>query len=188
MVSESGDKENSHLNRERGILTESDRRYLLGLSEIEPSSQSERNARARIRRRVQHALIDFTLLVENLEERDLDQILRGNNLDSEDRERLNEALFDVVALISRTEHPPRQVLYEAGLERALRRKDLAAEVDIDINITRLEDATLDELRDQHDDPNAKELLEYLQNPKYSAVVLEQIRQQIEQEAEEQDND
>lgn len=184
MVDESSDVENPHLNRERGILTDSDRSYLLGLSDIEPSSQSERNTRARIRKRVQHALIDFTLLVENLEERDLDQILKASNLDSENQERLNEALVDVVALVSRTEHPPRQVLYEKGLERALRRKGLAADVDIDINIDRLEDAKLAEMWDDEDEFDPEAFISLLRQGRFKPGEWEEIRQQLEQEGEE----
>lgn len=60
----------------RGILSKSDRKYLLGDSDIEPKSQSERNARSRIRDRLRAALRDFELLSDpgRFPDRDLDQI------------------------------------------------------------------------------------------------------------------
>lgn len=60
--------------RNRGFLTEADRKYLVGDSEIEPRSHSERQARARIRDRVYHAFLDMVLVENELESRDRDQI------------------------------------------------------------------------------------------------------------------
>lgn len=68
----------SHLTRGRGILTETDRKYLLGEVEYE-DRQQQRNRRRYIRDRVRNGIIDFTLL-DNLEERDRKQIF--SDLDS----------------------------------------------------------------------------------------------------------
>lgn len=59
-------------DRDRGILTPSDRRYLLG--EVELEGQDERNARYRIRQRVKESLQDMVLIAEEMEERDIDHI------------------------------------------------------------------------------------------------------------------
>lgn len=56
-------------NDERGILTDADRAYLAGDGEYD-SEQAERNARARIRDRVEAAVYDFEALLEGLSERD----------------------------------------------------------------------------------------------------------------------
>jgi len=56
-------------NDERGILTDADRAYLAGEGEY-ASEQAERNARARIRDRVEAAVYDFEALLEGLSERD----------------------------------------------------------------------------------------------------------------------
>jgi len=56
-------------NDERGILTEADRAYLAGEREY-ASEQAERNARARIRDRVEAAVYDHEALLEGLSERD----------------------------------------------------------------------------------------------------------------------
>jgi len=63
-------------DRDRGILTQGDREYLAGESDIEPKSQSERNARSRIRKRVRNGLLDFQYLAnpELFDERDLTQV------------------------------------------------------------------------------------------------------------------
>lgn len=58
------------LTRPRGILTEADRRYLTGQSDIKPRSHSERRARERIRERTVNAFLDLSLIERHLEERD----------------------------------------------------------------------------------------------------------------------
>lgn len=58
-----------HDDRPRGILTPADRAYLTGERSY-GSEQSERNARARIRDRIEAAMYDFDVLVETLDERD----------------------------------------------------------------------------------------------------------------------
>jgi hypothetical protein len=62
------------IDRERGILSANDRAYLLGESDIESKTQSERNVRARIRTRITNALLDWYLIDEQLKDRDRQQI------------------------------------------------------------------------------------------------------------------
>lgn len=66
-------------NRDRGILTEEDRKFLLGETEYE-NPQSARRSRARIRQRVTDALLDFEIL-RYLEVRDRDQIFQDQEPD-----------------------------------------------------------------------------------------------------------
>lgn len=61
-------------DRDRGILREEDRRFLRNKSDVEPKSDHERKVRARIRNRVFHGLVDFSLIFRCLEERDRKQI------------------------------------------------------------------------------------------------------------------
>ena len=69
----SEDKFRAHdLDRDRGILTVEDRRFLVGEMDYE-NPQSARRTRARIRQRVTNALLDFELL-RQLEDRDRNQI------------------------------------------------------------------------------------------------------------------
>ncbi|WP_435360282.1 hypothetical protein [Haloarchaeobius sp. DFWS5] len=60
-------------DRPRGVLSKADREYLLGLSEM-THEQSKRNAEARIRKRVTHGILDFYLLIRNLDREDRRQI------------------------------------------------------------------------------------------------------------------
>lgn len=60
--------------RTRGILNRREREYLLGQSDIEPRSPDERAIRATIRQHVRHAFLDFYILLEELEDRDLEHI------------------------------------------------------------------------------------------------------------------
>lgn len=69
----------TEVDRPRGILTKSDREYLLGEASIEPQSDSERHVRRRIRERIRNAILDFTLIFENLEGRDRRQIFEGTD-------------------------------------------------------------------------------------------------------------
>jgi hypothetical protein len=66
-------------DRVRGFLTETDRRFLRGKSEIEPHSHSERKARERIRNRIFNAFLDFSLVFRFFEERDREQIFSNPN-------------------------------------------------------------------------------------------------------------
>lgn len=58
-------------SRPRGILNERERDYLLGKADIEPRTQTERDIRATMRTRVRHAIYDFALLFDHLEDRDI---------------------------------------------------------------------------------------------------------------------
>lgn len=62
----------SNLERDRGILTPEDRKFLLGKIDYE-HPQSARRRRAKIRERVTNAFLDFDIL-RYMEERDRDQI------------------------------------------------------------------------------------------------------------------
>lgn len=60
-------------DRQRGMLSRADRAYLLGEAEM-AHEQSKRNAEARIRERVRHAVLDFNLLVHHLQTKDRRQV------------------------------------------------------------------------------------------------------------------
>lgn len=84
--------------RDRGIISHDDRRYLKGLSDMEYAS-SERKARMRIRNRIRDALLDFSILMENLETRDREQVFfRSENMGRDFSHDLEDALVDAVAL------------------------------------------------------------------------------------------
>lgn len=63
-------------DRDRGFLTEADRRYLHGESDLDHQSHGERRARERIRNRLLNALYDMAIVFESLEDRDRDQVFK----------------------------------------------------------------------------------------------------------------
>lgn len=65
-------------SRPRGILTDADREYLAGETDLKP--QTERRRRQLIRERVFNALFDFWYLVDYLPQTDLDQIFDANQV------------------------------------------------------------------------------------------------------------
>lgn len=83
-------------DRDRGILTTDDRDYLSGRKNLEPGS--ERNARRRIRDRVRNSLYDFEYLTEELEDRDVEQVVTAN---SEPNEQVFQAAEDAIAFLFR---------------------------------------------------------------------------------------
>lgn len=82
------------IDRKRGIITPNDREFLLGESDIEPNSQSERIKRFRIRERVANALRDFQHL-RRLEQADLNQIVSQF-----DEDELNELIEDIAWFVA----------------------------------------------------------------------------------------
>lgn len=154
-------------DRPRGILSKSDRRVLVGESDIEPKSQQERNARARIRERIGAGLRDFELLADPvyLEDRDLESVRAPadthtetetgglgadteipdpiqNNDPAVDPE-ISDALIEMVAFAFRVKPVPSYIerIFEAGLRRGLNRLQPEAELS-DVQITIEDPVTL----------------------------------------------
>ncbi|MGB9965684.1 hypothetical protein [Halobacterium sp. CBA1126] len=60
-------------DRPRGILTPSDREFLLG-QKTDYTEHSKKQKRNRIRRRLRNAILDFSIIFEHLEERDREMV------------------------------------------------------------------------------------------------------------------
>lgn len=123
------DKGMSH-NRPRGMLSESEREYLAGTGDVEPNSQQERNLRSRIRERLLNGLIDISLVLEQIEDRDLELVL-DNIMDRsvEEAEEYYKGIDDLIGLTYLLcEHRARRgtesksggELFEQSLETGLR--------------------------------------------------------------------
>ncbi|ADJ14152.1 hypothetical protein [Halalkalicoccus jeotgali] len=65
-------------DRDRGVLTPSDREFLLG-RKTDYTDHSKKQKRNRIRRRVRNAILDFTILFEYLDERDRETVFDPEN-------------------------------------------------------------------------------------------------------------
>ena len=82
-------------DRPRGVLTPSDRDFLLG-RKTDYTEHSKKQKRNRIRRRVSNAMLDFSILFEYLEERDRNTVF---DPDDEDREALTQGITDMLAFL-----------------------------------------------------------------------------------------
>lgn len=137
-----GEDELDPLNadRDRGILTKRERRYLLGESDIEPKSQGERAVRQSIRNHLTHAILDFWLLHSDMESRDLSAVF-GDKSDPNSKETdsvpLHSAVSRVIALLYRqygSEYQLEKIIEEAiELER---KQAVIADVSIEIHENR----------------------------------------------------
>lgn len=81
--------------RPRGILTPSDREFLLE-RKTDYTEHSRKQKRNRIRRRVRNAILDFSILFEHLEGRDRDTVF---DPDAEDREAYTRGITDMLAFL-----------------------------------------------------------------------------------------
>ena len=82
-------------DRDRGVLTQSDREFLLG-RKSGYTEQSRRQKRSRIRRRVRNALLDFTILFEHLDERDREMVF---DPDDDHQEAYTRGITDVLGFL-----------------------------------------------------------------------------------------
>ncbi|MFB6269831.1 MAG: hypothetical protein ABEH83_07795 [Halobacterium sp.] len=119
--------------RGRGVLTDADRAYLRGDREY-GSVQAERNARARVRERVYDALLDFELLVEGLDDRDLDLVFEKRAAEGDGTEAFDAFVSTLAFLyrgVDRTDLDFETVLRE-GVNLAEAGDDRGATVDFDV--------------------------------------------------------
>lgn len=119
--------------RPRGILSQADRAYLRGESDL-ASTQSERNTRARIRDRTYNAMCDFELLVERLPERDR-RLIFEKRFENMDGAAAFDALVSAVSFLYRATEDTsldfETVLHE-GINMAEVRGGRVASVDLDL--------------------------------------------------------
>lgn len=84
-----------NVNRDRGILTQEDRKYLLGKKEV--SGQDERNTRYRIRQRIVNSILDMAFIFEEISIEDRERVFSDEKLSSERSEFYS--LFVALSLI-----------------------------------------------------------------------------------------
>lgn len=120
-------------DRARGILSPADREYLRGEREFS-GKQAERNARARIRKRVFAATFDLELLVDTLSDRDRELVF-GKRFGEVDGVAAFDALVAAIAFYYRATDDT-GVQFENALTEAINvaeaSQDRAASVDLDV--------------------------------------------------------
>ncbi|WP_049972298.1 hypothetical protein [Haladaptatus cibarius] len=82
-------------DRDRGILTPSDREFLIG-RKSDYTEHSKKQKRNRIRRRLRNAILDCTILFEHLEDRDRETVF---NPDDDDRDAYTQGITDMLAFL-----------------------------------------------------------------------------------------
>ncbi|MFC6614062.1 hypothetical protein ACFQAS_03660 [Halopenitus salinus] len=148
-------------DRARGILTPSDRDFLLG-RKTDYTEHSKKQKRNRIRRRVRNAMIDFSILFECLESRDRETIF---DPDDEDREAYTQGIVDMLAFLhlgSKGYHVPFERMLAEGVGKAEQRMadseyrmvnvDFSVEpvgrIDVDEVIAKIENDEFEKLTDE----------------------------------------
>jgi hypothetical protein len=82
-------------DRDRGVLTPSDREFLLG-RKTDYTEHSKKQKRNRIRRRIRNAILDFTILFEHLDDRDRETVF---DPDDAERDAYTRGIVDVLAFL-----------------------------------------------------------------------------------------
>lgn len=82
-------------DRPRGILTPSDREFLLG-QKTDYTEHSKKQKRNRIRRRLRNAILDFSIIFEHLEERDREMVF---DPDDEAREAYTRGITNMLGFL-----------------------------------------------------------------------------------------
>lgn len=127
--------------RERGVLSSADRRYLRkGGDDL--SEGSEYNTKRRIRRRVENSLLDFTILFEELEEEEREKIFHTDDgaykvFEDDDfgdgvRDALafilhNHGIVEFMRVGDTGYHIPAEQLLESAYERVGRKEEYLVE-------------------------------------------------------------
>lgn len=88
-------------DRPRGVLSQADREFLKGKKEF-ASEQSRRDARYRIRQRIRHAVLDFSLILHHLEKRDRRQIFSSYDDKLSEEGQRNPSKEDVREVVENT--------------------------------------------------------------------------------------
>jgi hypothetical protein len=148
-------------DRGRGILTPSDREFLLG-RKTDYTEHSKKQKRNRIRRRLRNALLDFTILFEHLEERDRETVF---DPDDDAREAYTQGITDLLGFLhlgTMGYHVPFKDMLGQGVSRAeqeLSGSDYrmvnvefnvepVGQIDVDAVIDKLDAGAFDDITDE----------------------------------------
>lgn len=148
-------------DRGRGILTPSDREFLLG-RKTDYTEHSKKQKRNRIRRRLRNSLLDFTILFEHLEDRDRETVF---NPEDEDRGDYTKGIIDTLGFLHLGTigyYVPFKDMLGQGVNRAEQKLagsdyrmvtvdfnvDPVGQIDVDEVIDKLEYGSFDEVTDE----------------------------------------
>ena len=148
-------------DRSRGILTPSDREFLLG-RKTDYTEHSRKQKRNRIRQRVRNAVLDFTILFDYLEERDRELVF---NPDAEHREEYTQGITNMLGFLhlgTMGYYTPFKHMLAEGVNRAEQELagsdyrmvsvefnvDPVGNIDVDSVLEKLEDERFEKVTDE----------------------------------------
>lgn len=145
-------------DRGRGILTQSDREFLLG-RKSDYTEQSRRQKRSRIRRRVKNAILDFSILFDHLDGRDREMVF---DPDDEYRGEYTRGITNMLAFLhlgTMGYYTPFKHMLAEGVNRA--EQELAGSdyrmVTVEFNVDPVGRIDVDEVVDKLEDERFAEL-------------------------------
>ena len=145
-------------DRPRGILTPSDRDFLLG-RKTDYTDHSKKQKRNRIRRRVRNAVLDFSILFEYMEERDRETVFDPN---AQDRDAYTQGITDMLAFLhlgTMGYHTPFKDMLSEGVGKAEQR--LAGSnyrmVNVEFNVEPVGQIDVDEVVDKFENEEFAQL-------------------------------
>ncbi|MFP8958574.1 hypothetical protein ACLI4Y_17830 [Natrialbaceae archaeon A-CW3] len=148
-------------DRERGILTPSDREFLLE-RKTDYTDHSKKQKRNRIRRRIRNAILDFSIIFDHLDDRDRETVF---DPEDEERDAYTQGIVDMLALLhlgTMGYSTPFKDMLSQGVYKAEQELagsdyrmvnvyfnvDPVGQIDVDEVIDKLERGRFDELTDE----------------------------------------
>ena len=148
-------------DRDRGILTPSDREFLLG-RKTDYTEHSKKQKRNRIRRRVRNGILDFTILFDHLADRDRETVF---NPEDESRDAYTQGIIDMLGFLhlgTMGYYVPFKHMLSQGVNRAEQKLagsdyrmvtvdfnvDPVGQIDLDTVVEKLEAGRYEELTDE----------------------------------------
>ncbi|WP_435156338.1 hypothetical protein [Haladaptatus sp. DFWS20] len=145
-------------DRGRGILTPSDREFLLG-RKTDYTEHSKKQKRNRIRRRLCNAILDFSIFFEYLEDRDRKNVF---NPESEASDDYTQGIIDMLGFLhlgTMGYHVPFKDMLAQGVNRS--EQKLAGSdyrmVTVDFNVDPVGQINIDEVTENLEDGNFDEI-------------------------------
>lgn len=165
----------------RGLLTEADREFLRGEREL--SESAERNARQRIRDRVQTGIADFELLWSLLPDRDLELIFYPD--DGDERQRIRSWSQQAMAFLLLglwTNRDPHADRVADAIEQAAFASGWLADAEVNLETERAPEGDLLLAKMQHKNKRINDLRERIAQENLGELSEQELKDELEQEA------
>lgn len=127
------------IDRGRGVLNQRQREYLLGESDIEEKSPAERAIRQDIRENLRNAIMDFPILLNELEDRDLDRAFHPNTPKRRWSDKVTNSVSSLVGIAYLSDEAVFETKAKQGIAAAERRKGWEVEVHLEFSVDRTDE-------------------------------------------------